>query len=368
MQVYLVGGAVRDGLLGLPIQDKDWVVVGATPQEMLDLGFEAVGKDFPVFLHPKTREEYALARTERKTAAGYHGFQFNTAVDVTLEQDLQRRDLTINAMAQDADGNITDPYHGQQDLHAGILRHISEAFKEDPVRILRVGRFAARFGFEVAAETMVLMQDMTAAGEVDALVAERVWQELSKALLEPQPQRFFEVLTHSHALEKILQAACVLQEQTPDLWQTTLQNLQGVSQYQNLSMSYAVLCLHMPPPLQAIHQSLRVPKDCADAANILQAAYPSIMQTGILNAEQILSVFQRCDVWRRPERWQQLWQTCISLANIATQAPPQAVWPQALNACLEVDTAQLALQCEDKRMIPNVIHHARLAAITQSLQ
>ncbi|AUZ04932.2 MULTISPECIES: hypothetical protein [Vitreoscilla] len=368
MQVYLVGGAVRDGLLGLPIKDKDWVVVGATPQEMLDLGFEAVGKDFPVFLHPKSREEYALARTERKIGAGYHGFQFNTAVDVTLEQDLQRRDLTINAMAQDADGNITDPYLGQQDLHAGMLRHVSAAFSEDPVRILRVGRFAARFDFQVAAETMVLMQKMVDAGEVDALVPERVWQELSKALLEPQPQRFFEVLSHSHALHKILQAADTLQQQAPDLWQNTLQNLQGFSPYQHLSMSYAILCLHLPPPLQTIHQSLRVPKDCADAANILQDAYPILMQTEILSAEQILSVFQRCDVWRRPERWQQLWQTCITLAALTSQTPPPSVWPQALAACLAVNTAQLALQCEDKRMIANTIHTARLAAITQSLQ
>lgn len=368
MQVYLVGGAVRDGLLGLPIKDKDWVVVGATPQEMLDLGFEAVGKDFPVFLHPKSKEEYALARTERKTAAGYHGFQFNTSVDVTLEQDLQRRDLTINAMAQDANGNITDPYHGQQDLHAGVLRHVSTAFSEDPVRILRVGRFAARFGFEVAPETFELMRTMVMLGEVDALVAERVWQELSKALLEPQPQRFFEVLSKSHALEKILQAAGVLQEHAPHLWQATLQNLQGFSPYKNLSMSYALLCLHMNTPLQTIHKQLRVPKDCADAADILQAAYPILMQTEVLSAEQILSVFQRCDVWRRPERWQQLWHTCVTLAAIAPHTPPQTVWLQALAACLQVDTAQLALQCKDKRMIANTIQAARLDAITQSLQ
>src|SRR5688572_25667017 len=179
MKIYSVGGSVRDELLGLPVQDHDYVVVGATPEEMVKQGYKPVGRDFPVFLHPETHEEYALARTERKTARGYHGFEFHAAPDVTLEQDLARRDLTINAIARDADGRILDPYGGAADLKAGLLRHVSPAFAEDPVRILRVARFAARFGFRIAPETLELMRKMAAGGEADALVPERVWQEVA---------------------------------------------------------------------------------------------------------------------------------------------------------------------------------------------
>ena len=204
MQTYLVGGAVRDYLLGLPIKDRDWVVVGADAQTILAQGFQPVGKDFPVFLHPKTHEEYALARTERKTAKGYAGFSFHADKDVTLEQDLMRRDLTINAMAQDSDGLIIDPFGGQQDLAAGILRHVSPAFDEDPVRILRTARFAARYGFEIAEETMKLMRKMVENGEADALVAERVWQELAKGLMEKNPRRMIEVLRECGALKVLL--------------------------------------------------------------------------------------------------------------------------------------------------------------------
>src|SRR6201989_1805874 len=190
MNIYLVGGAVRDKLLGRPVVDRDWVVVGATPEDMLAAGYKAVGKDFPVFLHPQTKEEYALARTERKTARGYHGFAFHAEPDVTLEQDLARRDLTVNAIAQDADGRLIDPFHGQRDLQAKVLRHVTDAFREDPVRILRVARFAARFrDFTVAPETMALMREMVAAGEADALVPERVWQELARGLMETRPAR-----------------------------------------------------------------------------------------------------------------------------------------------------------------------------------
>ena len=203
MKTYLVGGAVRDYLLGLPVKDRDWVVVGADAQTMLAQGFQPVGKDFPVFLHPDTHEEYALARTERKTAKGYAGFSFHADKDVTLEQDLMRRDLTINAMAQDSDGLI-DPFGGQQDLAAGILRHVSPAFAEDPVRILRTARFAARYGFEIAEETMRLMRQMVENGEADALVAERVWQELAKGLMEKNPRRMIEVLRQCGALKVLL--------------------------------------------------------------------------------------------------------------------------------------------------------------------
>lgn len=204
LTVYCVGGAVRDRLLGLKVQDHDWVVVGSTPEEMAARGFKPVGSDFPVFLHPDTREEYALARTERKVAQGYKGFTVYTSPDVTLEQDLLRRDFTINAIAEDADGKLIDPYNGQADLKAGILRHVSDAFAEDPVRILRGARFASRFGFGFAPETMALMRSMVDNGEVDALVAERVWQELARGLMEKHPSRFFTTLRECGALRKIL--------------------------------------------------------------------------------------------------------------------------------------------------------------------
>ncbi|MGE0073122.1 MAG: multifunctional CCA tRNA nucleotidyl transferase/2'3'-cyclic phosphodiesterase/2'nucleotidase/phosphatase, partial [Thiomonas sp.] len=204
-QVYIVGGAVRDALLGRPHGDRDWVVVGATPQQMIDAGFVPVGRDFPVFLHPQTHEEYALARTERKTAPGYHGFAVYAAPGVTLHDDLLRRDLTINAMAQTVDGELIDPHGGLRDLQAKVLRHVSPAFAEDPVRILRLARFAARWpDFTVAAETLALLRDMVAAGEADALVPERVWQELSRGLMEPRPRRMFEVLRDCGALARLL--------------------------------------------------------------------------------------------------------------------------------------------------------------------
>ena len=213
MKTYVVGGAVRDEMLGLPVQDRDYVVVGATPEEMIKRGFRPVGRDFPVFLHPQTHEEYALARTERKTAPGYHGFTFHAAPDVTLEQDLQRRDLTINAMARDEAGRLIDPYHGAEDLGRGVLRHVSAAFAEDPVRILRVARFAARFGFAVAPETQALMAQMVQAGEADALVAERVWQELAKGLMEHVPSPLFAVLRDCGALARVLPQIDVLYDE-----------------------------------------------------------------------------------------------------------------------------------------------------------
>src|SRR5476649_2645946 len=203
MQAYVVGGAVRDELLGLPVVDRDWVVVGATPGEMTALGYRPVGHDFPVFLHPETHEEYALARTERKSGRGYKGFTVYSAPDVTLEADLARRDLTINAMARGPDGRLMDPFDGEKDLRAGLLRHVGETFAEDPVRILRVARFAARFRFMVADETMELMRRMVSDGEVDFLVAERVWQEFARGLLEPHPQALFAVLEQCGALARL---------------------------------------------------------------------------------------------------------------------------------------------------------------------
>ena len=262
MQVYLVGGAVRDGLLGLAVKDRDWVVVGATPEHMLALGYAPVGKDFPVFLHPQSHEEYALARTERKTAAGYHGFQFNTDVSVTLEQDLARRDLSINAMAQDAQGNIIDPYGGQADLQAGLLRHVSAAFAEDPVRILRVARFAARYNYQVADETMALMHNMVSTGEVDALVAERVWQELSRALGEPHPQRFFEVLQQATALAKILPSMAAL-HQNPPAWHKTMQALHtAATQKRPVGYRPLVVCCGFIPVAARLLSPVRTHSRC----------------------------------------------------------------------------------------------------------
>src|SRR5438105_3972312 len=205
MRTYMVGGAVRDALLGLPVNDRDWVVVGATPQEMIASGYLPVGRDFPVFLHPQTREEYALARTERKTARGYHGFVFHAEPNISLEEDLARRDLTINAMARTEDGRVIDPFGGQMDLGKHLLRHVTVAFREDPVRILRVARFAARFAdFRVADETLALMRQMVEAGEVDALVPERVWQELARGLMEAKPSRMLDVLRECGALARLL--------------------------------------------------------------------------------------------------------------------------------------------------------------------
>ena len=204
MKIYSVGGAVRDELLGWPVTDRDYVVVGATPARMIELGYKSVGRDFPVFLHPQTHEEYALARTERKTARGYHGFEFHAAPGITLEQDLARRDLTINAIAKDEAGNIIDPFRGAADLKARVLRHVGPAFVEDPVRILRVARFAARLDFAIAPETLHLMREMVANGEADALVAERVWQELARGLMERQPSRMFRTLGECGALAVVL--------------------------------------------------------------------------------------------------------------------------------------------------------------------
>ena len=213
MKIYAVGGSVRDELLGLPVTDRDFVVVGATPAEMVKLGYKPVGKDFPVFLHPETKEEYALARTERKTARGYHGFEFHAAPDVTLEEDLARRDLTVNALAKDDAGNIIDPFGGVADLKARVLRHVGPAFAEDPVRILRVARFAARFDFSIAPTTLQLMREMVVHGEASALVAERVWQELARGLMEREPSRMFRVLTECGAAAVVLMEKSAAEKQ-----------------------------------------------------------------------------------------------------------------------------------------------------------
>lgn len=334
MQIYLVGGAVRDRLLGLEPRDRDWVVVGATPEQMLAQGFRPVGKDFPVFLHPDTGEEYALARTERKTAPGYHGFEFHADPAVTLEQDLQRRDLTINAMAEAPDGSIIDPFGGREDLASGHLCHVSPAFAEDPVRILRVARYAARYGkwgFRVAHGTNRLMQEMVASGEVDALVAERVWQELSRALTEDTPSRFFEVLRGCGALARVF----------PELEQlfgvpqpkhhhpeedTGIHTLLVLDQAARLSpepqVRFAALVHDLgkgttpreewPHHIAHEHrgvalveqlcQRLRVPADYRDLALMVTRYHGLYHRAGELRAATLLDLLEHLDAFRRPQR------------------------------------------------------------------
>ena len=339
-QTYLVGGAIRDHLLGLPVQDRDWVAVGASPQALLNAGYLPVGKDFPVFLHPETREEVALARTERKTAAGYHGFAFHAAPDVTLEQDLARRDLTINAMAQDEAGHVIDPHHGQQDLEDKVLRHVSPAFAEDPVRILRLARFAARFAdFTVAPETVALMRAMVEAGEVDALVPERVWQELSRGLMEKRPSRMFEVLREAGALHKLLPEVEALfgvpqpEAHHPEV-DTGIHLLMVLDQCARLNapltVRYACLChdlgkgttrkeelpRHIAHELRSeklarkVSARWKVPTDCRELAELVAREHTHVHQSGSFGAEARLRLLERCDAWRRPDRFAELLWAC----------------------------------------------------------
>ncbi len=339
-QTYLVGGAVRDRLLGLPVQDRDWVVVGASPQDLLDAGYQPVGKDFPVFLHPDSHDEVALARTERKTAAGYHGFAFHAAPDVTLEQDLARRDLTINAMAEDAHGAIVDPHGGQRDLQARVLRHVSPAFAEDPVRILRLARFAARFAdFTVAPETVALMRAMVAAGEVDALVAERVWQELSRGLMEKQPSRMFAVLREAGALAKLLPEVEALfgvpqpEAHHPEI-DTGIHLMMVLDQCARqgapLTVRYACLCHDLgkgTTPTEELPRHIgheqrseelasvvsarwKVPADCRELAELVAREHTHVHQSSGFSAEARLRLMARCDAWRRPDRFAELLWAC----------------------------------------------------------
>ena len=331
MQIYLVGGAVRDTLLGLPVKDRDWVVVGATPEQMVALGYRPVGRDFPVFLHPQTHEEYALARTERKTAPGYRGFAIHAAPDVTLEQDLARRDLTINAMAVAASdvhaangfdvssATLIDPWNGRGDLQHKLLRHVTEAFREDPVRILRVARFAARFpDFSVAPETMVLTQTMVAHGATRALVAERVWQELARGLMEARPSRLCEVLLQSGAWQAVLPE--LAQAAAADSWTQLLRTLDLAAEAGTaLPVRYACLCLAALPPhgpnaaiwMNALHSMgvrLRVPTDCQALAQVAVRELPALQDASALGADGIFALLERCDALRKPARFGEMLQ------------------------------------------------------------
>ncbi|WP_270502832.1 multifunctional CCA addition/repair protein [Kluyvera ascorbata] len=338
MKSYLVGGAVRDGLLGLPVKDKDWVVVGATPQQMLDAGYQQVGRDFPVFLHPESHEEYALARTERKSGSGYTGFTCYAAPDVTLEQDLLRRDLTVNALAQDADGTIIDPYGGQNDLQQRILRHVSPAFGEDPLRVLRVARFAARYAhlsFRIADETMTLMREMTDAGELAHLTPERVWKETENALGTRNPQVFFQTLRDCGALKVLFPEIDALYGvPAPEKWHPEIDT--GVHTLMTLTMAamlspeidvrFATLCHdlgkgltpkefwprhhgHGPAGVKLVEQlcqRLKVPNEMRDLAKLVAEFHDLIHTLPILQPKTLVKLFDSIDAWRKPQRVEQI--------------------------------------------------------------
>jgi tRNA nucleotidyltransferase (CCA-adding enzyme) len=360
VKAYVVGGAVRDELLGLPVQDHDWVVVGATPEDMVAQGYRPVGKDFPVFLHPRTHEEYALARTERKTAPGYHGFVFHTSPDVKLEDDLIRRDLTINAMARAEDGTIVDPYGGRQDLQDRVFRHVSAAFAEDPVRILRLARFAARFpAFRVAESTNALMRAMVNEGEVDALVAERVWQELSRGLMEQTPSRMFEVLRDCGALARILPeldadaadaAAYVALMHAVDA---------AAARGVELPVRFAVLVHGLGKAIADLAGRLRVPTDCRDLAVMTAREQDQVGRD--LDPEGVVTLFERCDAFRKPERFAQMLLAAECAApGLATRAPRLL---RALDAARAVNAGEIAGRfVENKAGIPQAVHAARVAA------
>ena len=433
MQTYLVGGAVRDGLLGhfhrvhrLPDgsvhADRDWVVVGATPQQMVEQGYLPVGRDFPVFLHPHTREEYALARTERKTARGYHGFAFYAAPDVTLEQDLARRDLTINAMAVPAealrpdgsfdpdDPRLVDPYGGRRDLAANVLRHVTPAFAEDPVRILRIARFAARWpDFSIAPETLALMQTMVARGEVDHLVPERVWQELARGLMEQRPSRMFEVLRTCGALARLLPELDRLwgvpqradHHPEVDTGVHVMMVLDMAAQLRTpLAVRWACLCHDLgkgttPPDVLPRHlghegrsvqlarqvgRRWRVPRECQELADVVAREHGNIHRCEALSPAATLRLLQRCDALRRPERFEQVLLACECdargrLHHTESPYPQAAHLRRALHAALAVDTAAIARDVQARhpqardlgQRIGAAIDHARQQAIAQAL-
>ena len=399
MNIYLVGGAVRDTLLNLPVADRDWVVVGADADAMLAQGFQPVGKDFPVFLHPESHEEYALARTERKTAKGYAGFAFHAAKDVTLEQDLARRDLTINAMAQDSDGRIIDPFGGQQDLRDGILRHVSPAFAEDPVRILRSARFAARYGFQVAAETMQLMRQMVDDGEADALVAERVWQELAKGLMEPRPRIMLEILRECGALKVLLPEVDALfgvpqrADYHPEI-DSGIHTLMVVQRAADMGLSlperYAALVHDLGKtltpaailprhhghdiagvaPVRAVNARWRVPKACAELAELVCRWHIIFHSVAELRPQTVLDTLKKADAFRRPERFQTALNVCVAdtqgrLNREHTPYPQREHWLALLTAANRTDTTAIAAAHRDApEKIAAAIDKARLEHIS----
>jgi tRNA nucleotidyltransferase (CCA-adding enzyme) len=362
LKVYVVGGAVRDELLGLPVQDRDYVVVGATPERMIEQGYLPVGADFPVFLHPETKEEHALARTERKTAPGYRGFVFHASPEVTLEEDLRRRDFTVNAMARDDDGRLIDPHGGERDLRLGLLRHVSESFAEDPVRILRAARFAARFGFAVAPETLALMRAMVAAGEVDALVPERVWQELARGLQELSPSRMFGVLRASGALARILpEVEALLASPGGDAALAGLD--EAARRKAALAVRYAVLLRFAAPGcVEPAGARLKAPSECRDLALLANRECARVSGMPGLAPADLLDLVERSDALRRPARFADLIEACdCARGPGAGGFPPREPLGRALAAIQAVDAGAIA--ASRPADLPGAIHAARLAAV-----
>jgi tRNA nucleotidyltransferase (CCA-adding enzyme) len=408
MQAFVVGGAVRDELLGQPVQDHDWVVVGATPEDMIAQGFRPVGKDFPVFLHPDTHEEYALARTERKTAPGYHGFVFHTAPDVKLEDDLVRRDLTINAMARAEDGTIVDPYDGLQDLRDRVFRHVSPAFAEDPVRILRLARFAARFpDFTVADTTLALMRRMVEAGEVDALVPERVWQELARGLMEQKPSRMLAVLRDCGALARILPELDALwgvpqppshhPEVDTGVHMMLVIDVAAERGY-DLPVRFAALMHDLgkgatPPEewprhhghegegprlIADLSKRLRVPTECRDLAVMTAREHGNVSRALELRPNTLVTLFERCDAFRKPDRFAQMLLAAECDARgrgdeqheMRSRDYPQAPYLlSALDAARAVNAGEVAARHTDNpKKIPEAVHAARVSAVKAALR
>lgn len=355
LQVYVVGGAVRDALMGLPAGDLDWVVVGASPEQMSGLGFIPVGGDFPVFLHPLSKQEFALARTERKSGKGYKGFTFYTGADVTLQQDLLRRDLTVNAIAVSLDGKVADPFNGCEDITNKVLRHVGPAFAEDPVRLLRLARFAARFSsFSIANETMSLARKLVQLGEVDALVAERVWQEISKGLATQSPERMFNVLQQVGALNKVL----------PELqWSDNISKALARASSLKLDTAgkYAVLCSNSNNP-QALSHHVRAPSEYKACAVLLQYFLHAV-NADIKNSSAVLDVLQRCDAMRKPKRFELIVRSASCLID-AGKYTNVTYWLKAIEAINSVDAGAIARAIGNTpQKIKEAVYNARLSAL-----
>lgn len=368
MHAYVVGGAVRDELLGLPVADRDWVVVGATPQAMAALGYTPVGRDFPVFLHPETREEYALARTERKSGRGYKGFTVYSAPDVTLDEDLRRRDLTINAMARAAEGPLIDPFGGERDLQAGVLRHVGESFVEDPVRILRVARFAARFRFKVADETMVLMRQMVEQGEADHLVAERVWQEFARGLCEAHAEEMFLVLERCAALAHLAPelnrlfagaTRCAVFDTIARAAQKGAPLAQRFAAFAWFSAAYSEASGEAQ--FRALCKRLRAPTEVRELATLVCRCSAGLRNAANADAPELLALLKRADAFRRAARFEDFLAAC-GLAEPATAAGAQRA-RTALGAASAVDQGAIARNASSTAQIVAGIDTARVAAI-----
>ena len=359
LQVYVVGGAVRDALLGLPAGDCDWVVVGATPEAMTERGFVPVGGDFPVFLHPRTHQEYALARTERKSGRGYQGFTFYTGPEVSLADDLRRRDLTVNAIAQTREGQLVDPLNGVADVQARILRHVGDAFVEDPVRLLRLARFAARFSdFDIAPETLALARRMVDDGEVDALVPERVWREISKGIMSDSPLRLFEVLAATGALSRVM-PAFVMDAKLGD------RLVCAVAHRLALPARFALACLASPQP-ELLARHLKAPTDVIDFARLLPLAVQGLGQP--LAASTVLVLVEQLDGLRKPERFVDLVNAaaCVLPDDFTTTLLPR--WLQGLQTARAVDAGAVARACAGRPAdIKTAVRDARLEALQQLL-